>query len=39
MRPQTATFDITGIVLGLGVVLSFAYWCTDFLLIQRALAA
>ena len=39
MQPKTATFDVTGIVLGLGLVLSFGYWCTDFLLIQRALAA
>ena len=39
MRPQTATLDVTGIVFGLGIVLSFGYWCTDFLLIQRALAA
>ena len=39
MRPQTAPFDITGVVLGLGLVLSFGYWCTDFLLIQRALTA
>jgi len=39
MRPETATFDITGVVLGLGLVLSFGYWCTDFLLIQRALTA
>ena len=28
-----------GIVLGLGFVLSFGYWCTDFLVVQRALAA
>jgi len=39
MWRQTATFDITGVVLGLGLVLSFGYWCTDFLLIQRALTA
>jgi SSS family solute:Na+ symporter len=39
MRPQTAPFDITRVVLGLGLVLSFGYWCTDFLLIQRALTA
>ncbi len=26
-------------VLGLGFVLSFGYWCTDFLVIQRAMAA
>ncbi|HXR94990.1 MAG TPA: sodium:solute symporter family protein [Rhizomicrobium sp.] len=28
-----------GIVMGLGFVLSFGYWCTDFLLVQRAMAA
>lgn len=28
-----------GIAMGLGFVLSFAYWCTDFLVIQRAMAA
>ncbi|MBC7894134.1 MAG: sodium:solute symporter family protein [Cytophagaceae bacterium] len=28
-----------GLVLGLGVVLSFGYWCTDFLVVQRAMAA
>jgi SSS family solute:Na+ symporter len=28
-----------GMVFGLGFVLSFGYWCTDFLVIQRALAA
>jgi len=28
-----------GLVLGLGFVLSFGYWCTDFLVVQRALAA
>src|SRR5215217_7311723 len=27
------------IVFGLGFVLSFGYWCTDFLVVQRALAA
>ncbi len=39
--PDTNTMHITweGIVLGLGFVLSFGYWCTDFLVIQRALAA
>ncbi len=31
--------DWMGLVLGLGFVLSFAYWCTDFLVVQRALAA
>jgi SSS family solute:Na+ symporter len=28
-----------GVVAGLGFVLSFGYWCTDFLVIQRAMAA
>ncbi len=28
-----------GITMGLGFVLSFGYWCTDFLLVQRAMAA
>ncbi len=31
--------DWFGISMGLGFVLSFGYWCTDFLLIQRAMAA
>lgn len=31
--------DWMGIICGLGFVLSFGYWCTDFLVIQRALAA
>lgn len=31
--------DWMGLVCGLGFVLSFGYWCTDFLVIQRALAA
>jgi solute:Na+ symporter, SSS family len=39
MQPKTATMDVFGVVFGLGLVLSFGYWCTDFLLIQRALAA
>ena len=26
-------------VMGLGFVLSFGYWCTDFLVVQRAMAA
>ncbi len=28
-----------GMVVGLGFVLAFGYWCTDFLVIQRAMAA
>ncbi len=31
--------EIFGLVAGLGFVLSFGYWCTDFLVVQRALAA
>jgi solute:Na+ symporter, SSS family len=30
---------LVGLVMGLGFVLSFGYWCTDFLVIQRAMAA
>lgn len=37
--PKTAPMDVLGVIAGLGFVLSFGYWCTDFLLIQRALAA
>lgn len=37
--PRTATMDDFAIVFGLGLVLSFGYWCTDFVLIQRALTA
>ena len=28
-----------GLVMGLGFVLSFGYWCTDFLVVQRAMSA
>lgn len=31
--------DALGMILGLGFVLSFGYWCTDFLVVQRAMAA
>lgn len=34
-----ATLDCFGVLLGLGFVISFSYWCTDFVMIQRALAA
>jgi SSS family solute:Na+ symporter len=37
--PHGATMDGLGVVFGLGFVLSFGYWCTDFVLIQRGLAA
>jgi SSS family solute:Na+ symporter len=35
----SAQLDKLGVVLGLGFVLSFGYWCTDFVLMQRAFAA
>jgi len=28
--------EYLGVILGLGFVLSFGYWCTDFLVVQRA---
>jgi len=31
--------DGFGMIMGLGFVLSFGYWCTDFLVVQRAMAA
>ncbi len=31
--------EIFGVVAGLGFVLSFGYWCTNFLVVQRAMAA
>ena len=31
--------DWFAVAFGLGFVMSFAYWCTDFLLVQRAMAA
>ncbi len=36
---QTNSVDSIGVIFGLGFVLSFAYWCTDFVLMQRAFAA
>jgi SSS family solute:Na+ symporter len=29
----------TGMVFGLGLAVSFGYWCTDFLQVQRVMAA
>ena len=39
--PQTNPLGVEwfGLLMGLGFVLSFGYWCTDFLVIQRAMAA
>jgi SSS family solute:Na+ symporter len=34
-----ASLDDIGVVIGLGFVISFSYFCTDFVLIQRALTA
>ena len=34
-----STMDVFGVVFGLGIILSFGYWCTDFIIIQRALTA
>jgi solute:Na+ symporter, SSS family len=31
--------DVISMVIGLGFVLSFGYWCTNFLVVQRAMAA
>lgn len=31
--------DLIGVIFGLGIVIGFSYWCTDFLLMQRALGA
>ncbi|MBN2487304.1 MAG: sodium:solute symporter family protein [Bacteroidales bacterium] len=37
--PQHEMGSWMGIVFGLGFVLSFGYWCTNFLVVQRAMAA
>jgi SSS family solute:Na+ symporter len=31
--------EVFGMIAGLGFVLSFGYWCTNFLVVQRAMAA
>ncbi len=36
---RAAPLDGVGVVFGLGFVLSFGYWCTDFVLMQRAFTA
>ena len=36
---QAALLDRFGVIVGLGMVLSFGYWCTDFVLMQRAFTA
>ena len=36
---NTLGVEWIGLVMGLGFVSSFGYWCTDFLVVQRAMAA
>jgi solute:Na+ symporter, SSS family len=36
---NTLGVEVVGLTMGLGFVLSFGYWCTDFLVVQRAMAA
>jgi solute:Na+ symporter, SSS family len=36
---NTLGVESFGLVVGLGFVVSFGYWCTDFLVVQRAMAA
>jgi solute:Na+ symporter, SSS family len=36
---NTMGIDVFGMVAGLGFVMSFGYWCTNFLVVQRAMAA
>jgi SSS family solute:Na+ symporter len=36
---NTLGVEWVGLAMGLGFVLSFGFWCTDFLIIQRAMAA
>ena len=33
-----ATMDLLGVIFGLGIILSFGFWSTDFVQMQRALA-
>jgi SSS family solute:Na+ symporter len=35
----SSPFDVLGVTVGLGFVLGFGYWCTDFVLMQRAFTA
>jgi SSS family solute:Na+ symporter len=39
MVSHASPLDALGVILGLGFVLSFGYWCTDFVLMQRAFTA
>jgi SSS family solute:Na+ symporter len=39
LASNAAPLDAVGVVVGLGFVLSFGYWCTDFVQMQRAFTA
>lgn len=39
LASRSAPFDGIGVIFGLGFVLSFSYWGTDFVLMQRALSS
>jgi SSS family solute:Na+ symporter len=39
LTDPNSTMNVLGLVFGLGFVVSFGYWTTDFIVIQRALAA
>jgi SSS family solute:Na+ symporter len=36
---NTSQLDLVGVLVGLGGVIGFSYWCTDYGLVQRALTA
>ncbi len=38
-HPNPLGVEVFGLAMGLGFVLSFGYWCTNFLVVQRAMAA
>ena len=38
-HPNPLGVEVFGLTMGLGFVLSFGYWCTNFLVVQRAMAA
>lgn len=39
LHSRTSMIEAIGVAIGLGFVLSFSYWCIDFVLIQRTLTA
>jgi SSS family solute:Na+ symporter len=38
-RDNPMGVEVFGMIMGLGFVLSFGYWCTNYLVVQRAMAA